>query len=294
MYLPPALVPGDRVQVIAPSGPFDADLLRRGLEHLSDYQITGVDSLGANPKGFFAAKDEDRLQQLQLALDCPDTKAIWMARGGYGLARLLPRVSLDQFQRFPKWFVGFSDATALHHLLQRRNFASLHAPNGTTLHRLAAGDKELFLRALTGEHRQLHQALRTIQGGTAEGRIYGGNLTVLFAEAAAGRLLLPEGTLLFLEDVTETSYRIDRMLNALISGGHLSGVSGILLGEFTDCSEGKFGVPAAEVLEENLRPLGIPLLADFPAGHGAKNCPVPLGATARLDASRGEFEIFSK
>jgi muramoyltetrapeptide carboxypeptidase len=133
-----------------------------------------------------------------------------------------------------------------------------------------------------GEKSQQFTDLRPLAPGRAEGRIFGGNLTVLFAEAAAGRLHIPDGSILLLEDVNETSYRIDRMLTALLDGGHLSCASGVLLGDFVDCSAGKFDVPVSDVLLGRLARLGVPISGDFPSGHGRRNRPLLLGSRASL------------
>lgn len=291
MIFPQPLEPGDRIVVVAPSGPFDPELLARGLERLSDYELSGLENLGRRPQGFFAASDDERLADLQNALDCAEAQAIWIARGGYGLARLLPQLSLERFVDAPKWLVGFSDATALHHRLQNLGVASLHASNVTTLASIDNQDESLLRQVLRGNLEASYESLEILREGYHEGTLWGGNLTVLFSEAVAGRLHFPQGTVLFLEDVTETSYRIDRMLNALIAGEHLSGVGAVVLGSFTDCSPGKFNVPVTTVLRDNLLSLGIPVLSGLPSGHGARNAPLPLGAGAILDSASASLKI---
>lgn len=114
---------------------------------------------------------------------------------------------------------------------------------------------------------------------------------MLFSEAAAGRLHLPKGSVLFLEDVTETSYRIDRMLNSLIAAKVLERVGAIVLGSFTDCSPGKFNVPVDTVLHDNLSTLGIPVLSGVPSGHGVRNAPLPLGARAIVNSATLSLKI---
>jgi muramoyltetrapeptide carboxypeptidase len=291
MIFPSPLEPGDRIAVVAPSGPFDPELLARGLVRLSDYELAGVEKLEKRPQGFFAASDDERLADLQSALDCPDARAIWIARGGYGIARLLPNLSFERFLDSPKWVVGFSDVTALHHRLQRLGIASLHASNGTSLASIDSEDEGLLRRALHGDFEASYDSLEVLREGYHEGTLWGGNLTVLFSEAVAGRLHLPQGTVLFLEDVTETSYRVDRMLDSLIAGRHLDRLGAVVLGSFTDCSPGKFNVPVTAVLRDNLRALGIPVLSGLPSGHGARNAPLPLGGRAIVDSSSPSLKI---
>jgi len=291
MIFPSPLKPGDRIVVVAPSGPFDPHLLTLGLERLRDYELVGLEGLGAQPAGFFAASDAERLNGLQRALDCDDAGAIWIARGGYGISRLLPQLSFERFSRSPKWVVGFSDVTALHHQVQRLGIACLHASNGTTLASIHSEDEDLLRQALRGHFDATYEGLDVLGSGHHEGPLWGGNLTVLFSEAVAGRLHLPEGSVLFLEDVTETSYRIDRMLNSLIAGRVLEGIGAVVLGSFTDCSPGKFNVPVCAVLRENLSTLGIPVLSGVPSGHGARNAPLPLGARAIVNSASFSLKI---
>lgn len=291
MKRPPPLTAGDRISVVAPSGPFEETLLRRGLSRLSRFEVTVPGDLWGRREGFFAGADDLRLLELQKALNDPEVKAILVARGGYGLARLLPSLDLRPVENRPKWLIGFSDVTALHAAFSQRQIVSIHAPNGTTLANASDAEVDELHLLLGGAREQSFQALRSVMGGTAEGPLFGGNLTVLFAEAASGRLEVPPGSILLLEDVTETSYRIDRMLTALLAGGHLSNVAGILLGDFVDCSAGKFDVPVDDVLYSCLSSLGVPIVADFPVGHGPRNRPLLLGAWARIGGAPSEVHL---
>lgn len=291
MECPPPIRVGDLIRVVGPSGPFDDELLRAGLARLDRYEVLVPADLWGRRAGFFAGSDEARLRELKEALDDPSAKAVLVARGGYGLQRLLPHLDFEQFKKRPKWVIGFSDVTTLHLALGQRGFVSLHAQNGTTLARSSDAEVSELCQLLEGEQSQTFTGLGTIAGGAAEGPLFGGNLTVLFAEAASGRLHLPAGALLFLEDVTETSYRVDRMLTSLIDGGHLSQVAGVVIGEFFDCSPGKFEVPVLDVLEERLRSLRVPVVHGFPCGHGAVNRPLLLGAYGRLTPGPAGAEL---
>lgn len=286
MVVPPPLRPGARLQVVAPSSPFEAAALHRGIAWLEErYQVTCTPDLFERRQGFLAGSDEQRLAELQAAFDAPDTQALVCVRGGYGLTRLLGALDWTEFSRRPRWIVGFSDVTALHCAAVSRGFATLHAPNVTSL---ADADDEARARWIAAlespESPRAWSALDSWQPGTAEGPLFGGNLTLLFTLAASGQLRVPNGALLVLEDVSEASYRIDRMLTALEAGGYLQMASAIILGDFTDCSPGKYEVPVERVLHERLRRLGVPLVAGFPLGHGVNNHPLPLGRRARLEA----------
>lgn len=291
MKRPASLIVGDRISVVAPSGPFEEDLLQRGLARLARYIVAEPDTLWGRREGFFAGSDESRLQELQIALDDPLTQAILVARGGYGLARLLPLLDFSAFEARPKWLMGFSDVTVLHAALAERGIASLHAANGTTLARASDAEVDELCALLEGATRQTFDGLEPMIGGQCEGPLFGGNLTVLFAEAASGRLRVPKGAILLLEDVNETSYRIDRMLTALLAGGHLSSLAGVLLGDFVDCSAGRFEVPVKDVLLDRLKGLRIPILDNFPTGHGKRNRPLLLGAHARITDGHCAIEL---
>jgi muramoyltetrapeptide carboxypeptidase len=206
----------------------------------------------------------------------------------------MPALDFDSLRKAPKWLVGFSDWTALHLEAQRLGIMTLHAHNVAGLGRADAHARAEWCSALEQpELPQRFENLTVYQAGDACGRLWGGNLTVLFTCHASGQLALPRGSVLVLEDVAETSYRIDRMLTALLQARVLDHVSAILLGEFSDCSAGKYAVPTHEVLAERLCQLGVPILADLPLGHGRRNLPLLLGANARVEGAAGRLLVNS-
>jgi muramoyltetrapeptide carboxypeptidase len=236
--------------------------------------------------GFLAGDDGRRLGELTRALVDPTVDAIVTARGGHGLLRIIAEVPWNRYAEHPKWLVGFSDPTAIHAEIWRVGGVSLHAANVAGLGRADAEARHAWVRAL--EH---PDEPKVLQGkpwisGSVVGPLVGGNLTVLTMLAAAGRLHLPEGCILALEDVTESSYRIDRMLSALLVGGYFERVAGVALGEFTDCSAGVFRVTVEQVLEERLGTTR-PLVRDLPFGHGRRNLPLTFGRVAKLDGTLG-------
>ncbi len=291
MIFPPFLRPGATIRVVAPSGPFDSELLNRGLERLKDFNVVAPQGMWNRRSGFFAGTERERLAELQEALDDVSCSAILLARGGYGLGPLLPQLSWEVYRREPRWFVGFSDATVLHAHLSRSGIASIHAGNGTTLANAPESEVTALSGILQGESSQSFMGLETWSTGIAEGPLFGGNLTVLFTEAASGRLSVPPGAILLLEDVTENSYRIDRMLCALHDGRHLEQIAGVVLGEFSNCSSGKFEVSAESVLRQRLASRGIPVASGLAVGHGKQNAPIILGAHARLNTETGSLTL---
>jgi muramoyltetrapeptide carboxypeptidase len=244
-------------------------------------------------KGFLAGDDARRQTELTAALLEPNVDAIVTARGGHGLLRIIASVPWEALARQPKWLVGFSDPTAIHAEAWHVGVASLHAANVAGLGRADDDTRNAWVQAL-----EFPNEPRTVKGkaqiaGHVVGPLVGGNLTVLTMLAAAGRLWLPSGCILALEDVTETSYRVDRMLTALLVGGHLDKVAGFALGEFTDCSEGVFRVSVESVLAERLGP-SRPIVCDLPFGHGRQNFPLLMGPNAALDGARGTLTVAAK
>lgn len=285
MILPPPLRPGDTVAVIAPASPFEHALAWVGIGWLAQrYRVHFSRGLFLRD-GFLAGSDARRRDELEDALERPGVRAIFAARGGYGANRFVHRIDWGPLARDPRWIVGFSDITALHVEAARAGVASLHGPHVTSLGRGDARARAALVRALedpAGERR--FAGLATLRPGVAEGPAFGGNLTLLHACAAAGRLCVPEGCVLLLEDVSERPYRIDRALTTLEVGGHLAPAAAIVLGDFTQCDPGPDGVTVAEVLRDRLLPLGVPVVAGLPVGHGARNEPVILGGRAVVEA----------
>jgi muramoyltetrapeptide carboxypeptidase len=292
MLIPPPLKPGDRIRVVAPSGPFDRALAWRALGWLSErYRVEFEPGLFGR-SGMFAGTDERRLAELNAALRAPDAAAVLAARGGHGLLRIAPYADLAALARAPKWVVGFSDITFLHNELAGLGLASVHAPNLTGLGRGCARTRAGLIELLEAPLRQrFYQGLQTWVPGEAHGTLAGGNLTVLFTCAAADRLQLPPGCLLLLEDISELAYRLDRMLTALLLSGALRRVAGVIVGDLVDCPPGPSGVTAEQVLSERLSKLGVPVVAGMPFGHGRYNEPLPLGIDAQLDASAGTLTV---
>jgi muramoyltetrapeptide carboxypeptidase len=284
VIVPRALLPGDRVRVIAPSGPFDRTLVLKGLGWLRHrYEVVFGSGLFQRD-GFLAGPDPRRLDELTEAFADRAARAVIAARGGYGLNRIAHRIGTACLRDEPRWVVGFSDVTALHVEMQRAGVASLHAHNLAGLGRGDQQGRAEWIRALEAPHElRSFEGLTAWRSGAARGPLAGGNLTVLFTCAAAGRLALPDDAILFIEDVGEAPYRVDRMMSALLASGALDRVAGVLVGDFTDAPPGRHGVPIEAVLRERLEQLAVPVLAGFPAGHSRRNVPLHLGLPATLN-----------
>lgn len=283
LVMPPAVRPGDLVAIVAPSSPFHAAIGWRGLGYLRERYRLRFDRKMFDRAGYLAGDDARRRAELERAMIDPDVTAIVAARGGYGALRIVDGLPWEAFARSPKWFVGFSDITALHVEAARAGVASLHAPNLTALGGQNRRASAAWIDTLENPTRaRVVEGLRAVVPGTAQGTLTGGNLALLQACAAAGRLQLPPHSILFLEDVTERPYRVDRMLTTLLVGGHLRDVRGVVLGDFTECDPGPDKVRVEDVLRERLSVLGVPIASGLPSGHGLRNDPLVLGMGAVL------------
>ena len=290
LVIPPPLRAGDLVAVIAPSGPLPLDAFWRGLAWVRDrYRVLASPRI-LSRAGYFAGDDARRHAELRRALRHPDVKAVLVARGGYGAMRVLEGAGLEALADAPRWIVGFSDVTALHLMAARAGVASVHGPNVTGLGKASPADRSAWLAALERPAREdLWEGLVTVQKGTGRGVVCGGNVALVEAMVGAGRLKLPDGGVLMLEDVDERPYRLDRMLTSLRMGGHLSRLSAIVLGEFARCGAGPDGVTVDAVLAERTSGLGIPVLSNGPFGHGEVNRAFTLGQEAAVGEGRVRF-----
>lgn len=288
---PPPLRAGSVVGVVAPAGGFDRDELLRGLAWLSTRYRLRVDPRIFERSGYLAGTDDVRAAVLARAMRAPDVEAIWCARGGYGSMRLLDRLPWAAFRARPRWLVGFSDVTALHLAAHAHGVASVHGPNVSGLGRAGAlpSERASVLAALEGGALEPWTGLEILAPGEATGPVVGGNLALVEAMAAAGRLTIPRGAVLVLEDVTERPYRVDRMLTSLALGGHLGRAGAIVFGGFTQCDPGPDGVTVEAVLRERTSALGIPVARGAPFGHGQPNYAFRHGSAATLRPGRLEF-----
>lgn len=289
---PPAVRPGDTVAIVAPAGPFDKAALEAGLAIISERYRVRYDERIHSRVRYLAGDDDRRFAELTAALTSPDIKAVFCARGGYGAMRLLPRLaSWAAEKRFPaKPLVGFSDITALHQWLQSNGIASIHAPVLTQLGRVPADSpKRLFaLLESTGPAEPL-EGTDTYVGGTVEGPLLGGNLSV-FTRLLGTPFMPPlDGAILLLEDHSEQPYRLDRMWTHLELAGVFRKIRGIVLGQFIGCEPRDGDFTAAEVLRDLAAATGVPCASGFPIGHADINEPVPLGVRVRLEADEARL-----
>ncbi len=306
---PPKLAPGSRVALVAPAGPLlEADDLTRAGELCRALGYEPVMGNHADHRyGYLAGTDEERVHDLNAALRHPDIDAIWCIRGGYGTTRILNRIDFEALKQRPRALIGFSDITAiLNAAVGCAGVVAFHGPVARAA--MPAFSRWHFERVLTcaepaGRLGRLpsppdvliptEDRIVTLSGGVAEGPLVGGNLTLL--QCLIGTPFFPklDGAILFLEDIGEELYRVDRMLAHLRLIGALDRLSGIVVGRFTELErqipDGALGL--GEVLETYFGPLGIPVGYGFPIGHIDAQWTLPLGVRARFDADAGELEL---
>lgn len=281
-----ALHPRDRIGIIAPASGFERAAFDAGVAVLaSRYQPDYSDGLFARHR-YLAGDDDRRMGELLGAFADPGVRAIFCARGGYGATRLLSRLAGIAPAGARRLLVGFSDITALHLWLQSHGWIGIHGPVVTQLGRLPRATHERLFHLLESSSPAPDLVgTDTYVPGVAEGRLIGGNLSVL--SRVIGTPFMPdlEGAILLLEDFGERPYRLDRMWTHLALAGVFARVRGIVLGTFTQCEEKDAPYSSGDLLRELAAVTGKPCAAGFPIGHGDMNEPVALGIRVRLDAS---------
>lgn len=290
---PPRLRPADTVRVIAPSGPVPRDELQAGLVALAGrYRLVYDPDVLFATDGYLAGPDEQRVRELNAAIADPTCRAVLMARGGYGLLRVLPFVDAAALRANPKPIVGFSDGTVLLATAARAGVAGIHGPVLTQLGKLPASDRDDLIAMLEDpDPRILFEGLEPLIPGLVQGPLVGGNLEVF--SRLVGTPYLPDldGAVLFIEDVGERPYRVDRLLTHLDLAGVFNAVSAVVVGDFTSCKEpegSRFPSPTVEdVLDERLGRLPIPVVIGARFGHGDRNRALPYGTMAELDTRHG-------
>lgn len=295
LQLPPFLKQGDLVKVISPSGALkNIEKIEKSLEiwRNQGYKIE-LNSDYQSSLGYLAGSDEQRRAALAEAWFNPQCKAIISTRGGYGSMRLLENWLWhhpEHPHNTPKWLIGFSDVTALLWSLAKTDISGLHAPVLTTLDQEPTWAIERLFNYLEGN------PLPPLTGkgwgsGQVEGLLFPANLTVATHLLRTNLLPNLEGVILALEDVTESPYRIDRMLTQWRLSGLLDQVKGIALGRFSRCEGDSDSWTVEEVLSDRLSDLGIPIVSNLPFGHDGVNACLPVGQPVFLDGDQGILQF---
>jgi muramoyltetrapeptide carboxypeptidase len=293
---PAALREGARVALLAPAGPVSAERLERSIERCRLLQLEPIVYATASQRHrYLAAPDAQRLSDLQDAFNDDTIDAVWALRGGYGTTRILQQLDVSRLQSRPKAFIGFSDNTAVHALLAARGIVSFHGPHpGSDFPaETEAAFRSILFRAAPAGVLPLRVAdplPRPLVGGAAEAPLVGGNLALLAALCGTPANISARGHILFVEDVGEPAYRVDRLFVQLRDAGVLAGIRGLALGRFSNTPDEQDDDVEC-LLREFAEALNVPAVLDLPIGHVQHNWTLPIGVHARLDADRAQLEI---
>jgi len=298
MIVPPALKKGDKIRIVSPAGKVKEKYVLPAVDWLrkQGYRVELGNHVFATHYQF-AGTDHQRLEDLQTALDDPETSAIICSRGGYGTVRIISKLNYDRLLKNPKWIVGFSDITILHTCLNSQGIATIHGampryffekngqPNEnlkSLMQLLTGGSASYNIPAAKGDHH-----------GKTTAELVGGNLSIVSSMQGTSCELNTDGKILFLEDIDEYLYHTDRMIHQLKLSGKLDNLAGLVLGNFTDMkdNESPFGKTIHEIIAEAVEEYSFPVCYDFPAGHNGKNLALLFGKKWELEVTEKQSTL---
>lgn len=300
MITPPYLKPGDKVAIVSTARKVSEEEMQPGIALLNGWGLKVVQGKNLfNSLNQFAGTDDDRAADFQSALDDATIKAVLFARGGYGTVRIIDRIDWNGFQKNPKWLAGFSDVTVTHsHVHKHMNVETLHSPMAFNLPKATHAVKEKIKGVLFGE-KLAYEVEENIlsdlnRKGDGSGELVGGNLSILYSLLGSSSSMDTAGKILFLEDLDEYLYHIDRMMVALKRAGKLYKLAGLVVGGMNDMKDNKvrFNKTAEEIISEAVSEYGYPVLYGFPAGHIRNNFPLILGRKVSLHVGDDSSLVF--
>ncbi len=285
MIYPSFLKANDKVVILSPSGKIEAQWVEGLKAVLESYGlVVSVSEHALCAKSRFAGTDDERIQDLQEAINDAQVKAIFCSRGGYGLARIIDKIDFSALKENAKWIVGFSDITALHNALSKVGVASIHGIMAKHITMKAEGLENLMSMLFGTEVSYEISAHELNKIGEASGELVGGNLSVLYGLRGTPFDIDFRGKILFIEDLGERLYHIDRMMQNLRLGGVFEKISGLVVGQFTDIDEDdSFSGGVYGVIRDAVKDYNIPVCFNFPAGHVDNNQPLKMGANYKLE-----------
>ena len=297
---PPYLEKGDLIGLVCPAGYMAEDKVAECVRVLTEewgYRVKTGKTIGGSSPNYFSGTDQERLEDLQEMFDNPEVKAILCARGGYGTSRIIDGIDFRYFKKHPKWLIGFSDITVLHcHIYRHYDIATLHAPMAAAFN--DAGYINRYVQslkdALEGKWARYSVDPHPLNRmGEGIGELVGGNLALLAHLIGTDSELKTKGRILFLEDVGEYLYNIDRMVVQLKRAGRLKNLAGLIVGGFTDNkdTERPFGRDAYEIIRDAVEEYEYPVCFGFPVSHGKENLALKIGAGHKLKVSKSKVTL---
>ena len=289
MIRPPFLELNDKIAIVSPSGKISSSYVNDTINILQQWGLeVSVSHNALDEVGGFSGLVEERLNDLQAAMNDREVRLIFCSRGGYGAIHLLEQLNFDIIKENPKWLLGFSDITALHSTFQRNGLMSIHAPMAK--HFSDEGDSDLSVQyikdVITGKPLDYTIPLKSSQlnkQGEVTGRLFGGNLSVLTSLIGSKYIYLPKNGILFLEDIGEKPYKVDKMIHQLKISGIFNNIKGLIIGQFTEYEEdSNMYEDLYESIYTVIKEFSFPVCFDFPVGHTKLNFPLIMGQTATL------------
>lgn len=297
--IPPYLKKGDTIGIVCPAGYMPVEKAQTCIQTLQQwgYKVKIGKTLGGESLNYFSGTDEERLNDLQEMLDDKNVQAVLCGRGGYGVSRIIDSINFSSFKKNPKWLIGFSDITVLHaHIHSRYKIATLHAPMAGAFN--DGGAQSTYIQslknALSGKKANYSVAAHPLnRKGIAEGILIGGNLALLAHITGSASEPDLKNKLLFIEDVGEYTYSVDRMLFQLKRAGKLKSLAGLIVGGFTDMkdTERPFGKPVYETIYDCVREYDYPVCMHFPVSHGKENYALKCGIAHKLTVNNNKVVL---
>ena len=293
---PPFLKRGDTIMIVAPAGfVLDSTELDPGIALAKSWGLEVV--LGKNvfnKHNHFAGTDQERTTDLQLALDNKNVKAIWCSRGGYGTVRIIDQIDFSAFKKSPKWIIGFSDVTTLHSHIHNLGIATIHATMPGGMKHATDEAKQTLYQALFGYGYGFEIPSDSLnKQGSAKGILVGGNLSIINSMIGSDSEINTYNKILFIEDVGEDLYRVDRMMYTLKRSGALKNLKGLIVGDFNYDVEKDtlFGGTHREIILEVIKEYNYPVIFNFPGGHIRDNRTLIFGKEIKIEVNESTSKI---
>lgn len=298
MLTPPYLKKGDRVGIVCTARKVDLDDLEKGIVYLKNIGLVPVlgKTIGASADQY-GGTDSERATDLQAMLDNEDIKAVWCAKGGYGTVRIVDNINFYKFVKYPKWIVGYSDVTVLHSQVHMLGFETIHAVMPVGISRNTKEAKETLRRAWLGNSLNYSiDSTRYNRLGQGTGELVGGNISILYSLCGSTSSIVTDGKILFIEDLDEYLYHVDRMMVNLKRNNMLCNLKGLIVGGLTKMHDNSvpFGKSAREIVLDAVKEYDFPVCFNFPAGHLKDNRALIFGRTVTLDVSESQTNLSFK
>ncbi len=294
MTVPSYLKKGDTIAITCPAGYMAIEKVAICIKKIKEegYKIIVGKTVGSKSKNYFSGTDSERFKEMQSFLDNKNIKAILCGRGGYGTGRIIDKLNFTKFVKHPKWIIGFSDITLLHsHIFTHYKIATLHAPMAAAFANADHNPANVLslLSALKGQKNNYHIKPNKLNKiGETKGKLVGGNIALLANAIGTASDINTKNCILFIEDIGEQLYAIDRMLHQLKRSGKLKNLAALVVGDFTDMqdTDRPFGKTIYEIISDIVAEYDYPFCFNFPVGHGNENVALKVGVKYKLDVNK--------